>query len=262
MPLTFHQAWGVSPLEISQRPSRVVSLVPSVTETLIQWGVMPVGRSSFCIEPQAKVADIQRVGGTKTPNLKRIAALKPDLVIANLEENQKADIQALQHMNIPVWITYPEDMPSTLHYLQELRQLCATDCTQADADLNEFAQLVEASSDPKPRGTMGILIWQEPWMAVGHETYTHHLMQAAGWSNAIPAPRYPTYTQAQLLETPMDVLLLPSEPYAFTSEHQAQWQQNLQQAGQHTTVHLFHGENLFWSGPRAKVAIDALQALF
>ena len=88
-------------LFLTKVPQRIVSLVPSVTETMIEMGLMPIGRSSFCIEPHAIVEKIPRMGGTKTPNIKRIVEADPDLVIANQEENRKEDIEELQKRKIP-----------------------------------------------------------------------------------------------------------------------------------------------------------------
>ena len=232
-------------------PERVVSLVPSITETLILFGVIPEGRSSFCVEPKDIVENIPRVGGTKTPNINRIEGLAPDLVIANLEENTQKDVQAIQALNIPVWVTFPNTMRDTCEMLQELSQLSSGDMPQQY--VSEFKTFLKKPyADTLVR--VLVLIWKDPWMAVGTDTYTHHLIEFSGGMNACLSDRYPTISQEDIIELKPDVLLLPCEPYLFTQGDVLFWQELLVD----TDVRLFSGEDLFWSGQRA---INTCQAL-
>ena len=97
-------------LSLSEKPRRIVSLVPSITENLILFGKKPVGRTSFCVEPASDVKDIPVVGGTKTPRISKILSLQPDLVIANQEENTKAHVDEIVSHNIPVWVTFQKSV--------------------------------------------------------------------------------------------------------------------------------------------------------
>ncbi|MCB0272690.1 MAG: ABC transporter substrate-binding protein [Bdellovibrionales bacterium] len=243
-------------LFLTKVPQRIVSLVPSVTETMIEMGLMPIGRSSFCIEPHAIVEKIPRMGGTKTPNIKRIVEADPDLVIANQEENRKEDIEELQKRGLTVWVTYPSSVSDTSQLLSEMAQL-AGNSKQSQSIVSTYQDYLRASFPFKAIKTL-ILIWKDPYMAVGSDTYTDDLLSFSGGVNVCKEPRYPTFSVSQVQDLRPDLLILPTEPYAF-GEHDIQaWRQALPQA----KVISFCGEDLFWSGLRAIKASQDLSKIF
>lgn len=243
-------------LKFDDCPQRIVSLVPSVTETLIELGVMPVGRSSFCIEPKDIVDSIVRVGGTKTPNHHRIQNLQPDLVITNFEENTKEDVQKLQSEGLSVWVTYPDSVQSMLSLLEELAQLSEKK-QQCESIIQMYKDLLEKKF-PTSNKTVLTFIWKDPWMVVGTHTYTHDLIEFSGAKNACTEKRYPTLTEHEIVDLSPDIILLPSEPYAFLDEHVAYWKEKIPSAD----VLKFSGEDLFWSGMRAISACGKLSEIF
>lgn len=255
--LILRQANGTE-LSLPDVPRRIVSLVPSVTENLILFGVAPVGRTSFCIEPRDAVASIAVVGGTKTPNLKKIAALAPDLVIANKEENRREDVGALCAAGIPVWVTYPVDLEGTLALMEDLARLAGNGARAREILEESRACLARLPAPGTVRAfTFAVPIWRDPWMLAGSDTYVAHLVSRVGGRNVAPAPRYPEVTLDGLVAARPDVVLLPSEPYAFAA---ADAEELNARFGRPVAV-LFNGEDLCWSGPRMPRALQDLAAL-
>ena len=147
-------------------PRKIVSLVPSVTENLIQFGRAPIGRTSFCIEPREEVGSIPVVGGTKTPNIARIRSLSPDLVIANREENRREDVLEIVSMGIPVWVTYPITIDETLSMMESLAELCGGTPTARGllSSIRVFLDGLPPASRFEPFRFL-VPIWNDPWMA-------------------------------------------------------------------------------------------------
>lgn len=253
--MIFTQSLAKDKLVLDKKPQRIVSLVPSVTETLLDIGVVPVGRTSFCIEPKDKVTNIPRVGGTKTLNINRIAKLNPDLIIANTEENTKEQIETLQSMNFHVWLTFPVTMQDVLEMLIEMGQLCSSK-EAIEKKMDDFRLFLETPL-PQTQLKVLILIWKDPWMAVGKKTYTDELLQFSGAVNVCAKPRYPIITPEVVQGWQPDVILLPTEPYAFQEKDQKIWSKLCPKA----TVTFFCGEDLFWSGFRTPKAAAELSKL-
>ncbi|MCB1198889.1 MAG: hypothetical protein KDK51_10985 [Deltaproteobacteria bacterium] len=227
-----------------------------MTESLIAFDVLPVGRTSFCIEPAEIVASIPRVGGTKTPNIKRIENLAPDFVIANFEENTKEDVEALRDLGLNVWVTYPEKVDDTLSLLQDLQQL--SDAPKSSHKMITDYKKFLAKPYPVTDTKVLIMIWKNPWMVVGQCTYPHNLVTFAGGCNACSENRYPVMTEDEIIGTKADILILPSEPYKFNQEDIIYWQKKMPG----TLVIPFSGEDLFWSGHRSIKACHKLAQFF
>ncbi len=214
----YRSEWMGPPL---RRPARrVVSLVPSLTDALFALGagVTVVGRTDFCVRPRGRVETVPAVGGTKNPDVARVLALEPELVLANREENTRRRITDIA-ASVPVLLTdpaTPDDVPALWRELgdavgrgERARELAAV-CDAA---------LVEAAAS-RPARTPRFLywIWRDPWMAAGHGTYISELLTAAGWCNALPPgrTRYPKVEPGEVPGLGADALLFASEPYGFS----------------------------------------------
>ncbi|HLG20757.1 MAG TPA: helical backbone metal receptor [Bdellovibrionota bacterium] len=243
---------------------RVVSLVPSITENLILFGKLPVGRTSFCIQPKGKVESIPVVGGTKTPKVQKILDLHPDFVIANREENRKEDVEAMGRAGLTVWVTYPTRVADVVPLMKELAAICEKQDT-AHKIILECEATIEKLQHTKPRKRKRVvtLIWKDPWMAIGGETYSDDLIRVSGGDNPFSQPenRYPQVTDQDILAARPDLLLLPSEPYAFTQSDRSDWSRKTQEAGLRTRVEFISGENLTWFGPRVREGLSELRRL-
>jgi ABC-type Fe3+-hydroxamate transport system substrate-binding protein len=219
---------------------RVVSLVPSVTETLVGWGRPPVACTRFCEQP-----GIEAVGGTKRPRVARIVELRPDLVVMCDEENRREDHDALVAAGLSVHVASPRrvaDVPDVLDAL-------------ADAVGAPRPEPWAPPSPPAvPRGRAVVLIWRRPWMAIGEDTYGASVLRHAGWDGAWPGDeRYPEVTEADVRRWRPDVVLAPTEPWRFTA-HDVE---DLEATFGCPAV-VVDGQDLFWWGSRTRGAVERL----
>jgi ABC-type Fe3+-hydroxamate transport system substrate-binding protein len=224
---------------------RVVSLVPSVTETLLAWGVTPVGVTRFCEAP-----GVPTVGGTKNPDVTAIANLSPDVVVMDKEENRAGDAQALQDLGVVVHVTQVrglDDVAPTLARLAAAVGRAAPEPAAASGP---------APADREPRLTAWIPIWRRPWMSINGATYGSTLLRVAGIGNvcAALADPYPEMTLAEAAGLLPDVVLAPSEPYPFKERHRAQLETV-------APVAFVDGQDLFWWGSRTAGALARLRQL-
>ncbi|MEQ8470883.1 MAG: helical backbone metal receptor [Marinoscillum sp.] len=231
-------------VELTQPPHRVVSLVPSITELLIDMGVNVVGRTKFCIHPKSKVQDIPVIGGTKNFRFEEIRALEPDLIIGNKEENYQEGIQTLEK-EFPVWMSDINSLTDAEHMIKLLGNLFG------DPDkAQHFISRLKLRLDGL-KGAYGgralYLIWKGPWMAAGTQTYINDFMGHLGYKNVITEDRYPelpTPKKFQILN-PQHVLL-SSEPFPFKKEHADEIRSFLPNAN----IRLINGEIFSWYGTR------------
>jgi ABC-type Fe3+-hydroxamate transport system substrate-binding protein len=200
--------------------ARVVSLVPSVTESLFDLGCGDrlVGCTRFCVRPAAGVAGVEKVGGTKDPELGRILELRPDLVLANREENREADVEALRR-SVPVHVSYPRDLPGLLAYLADLGALLGVPDRARNA-AREIVRAREALRAPARPPRVLYLIWRSPWMAAGPDTFIDGMLRECGFRSVIDAGtgRYPEVDLASFRGR-LDAVLLSSEPFPFSERH-------------------------------------------
>ena len=153
-------------------PRRIVSLVPSLTEALFELGLGPrvVGVTDWCVHPAAEVAHLPKVGGTKNPQVARVLELRPDLVIANQEENRRRDVERLEAAGVPVWVTYPRSVRDGVALLRELAGLGdASGALGKLVDPIEAAVEAAASAPAARRARVFCPIWKAPWMSVGRQ---------------------------------------------------------------------------------------------
>lgn len=197
--------------------ARVVSLVPSLTEALA--ATRPealVGATDWCTQPPD--LDVVRVRGTKNPDRAAITALRPDLVIANQEENRALDVERLRAEGTPVWVTRIETVDEAF---ASMRRLFAEALRWGTPPWLVEAELAWSGPPAAPRGTVAVPIWRDPWMVVGPRTFTQDLLRRLGWTNAFddPRPDADRYPHVELpdLDRPdrVDLVLLPDEPYVF-----------------------------------------------
>lgn len=223
--------------------SRVVSLVPSITEALASVRrEAVVGATDWCTHP-ADLDDTleKRVRGTKNPNLATIRDLKPDLVIANHEENRELDVRRLRKSGIDVHVTRIETVPEAIatfeHLFDEVLGWPPPDWLAETRDL-------WCGPLPEVTKTVAIAVWRDPWMVVGGSTFTGDLARRLGWANAFEGStdRYPKVTPAEIESAGLDLVLLPDEPYVFTHEDGPE-------AFPGTETRLVSGRLLTWYGP-------------
>jgi len=242
-------------------PRRIVSLVPSTTETLCALGLADalVGITAYCVEPRDVVRSKTRVGGTKDPDLEKIRGLAPDLVIANVEENLRAHVEALRAWGIPVWVTYPRTVAEGIGLVRELGEVTGTGARAAQilGELEPLVERVRRESAGRPPVRVFYPIWREPCMTIGRDTYIHDVLAVCGGANVFgDRERYPTVTLEEVAARRPEVVLLPDEPFRFRQAHVADF------AGVGARrVLLVDGKPFSWHGPRVAEALRTLPAL-
>jgi ABC-type Fe3+-hydroxamate transport system substrate-binding protein len=231
---------------------RIVSLVPSLTELAVHLGRGDdlVGVTRFCIRPEGlrDRPGIEVVGGTKAPAVDRILARRPDLVLANREENERETVEALRDAGVEVLVTDVRTVADAereilavggrLGRLEPARVLAH----RIGAARAEARKAAEGRAAPR----LLVLVWRDPWMAAGPDTYLSSLLEEAGGRNVVadPEPRYPERNDEELRAAAPDLVLLPSEPYPFGDEHSRE----IEALG--LRVARADGELLTWYGPR------------
>jgi ABC-type Fe3+-hydroxamate transport system substrate-binding protein len=241
---------------------RIVSLVPSITELVVDLGLEEtlVGVTKFCVHPAYLRKQKTVIGGTKNLRLELIQQLQPDLILANKEENERTQVESLAAM-FPVYTSEIANFNDALLMIQEVG--AATGAGQKAEELisniNQAKSRFEATNlnNIKHYRTL-YLIWQNPWMSVGGDTYISDMMQMAGFSNVCgELLRYPSLTPAEIRELSPEVILLSSEPYPFTEKHIA----GLQELVPNAHILLADGEMFSWYGSRLLKAFDYFGSL-
>lgn len=213
-------------LELPGPPLRILSLVPSITELLaaLRLDEQVVGITRFCVRPPAWRKRKTLVGGTKQLDLRTIAALRPDLILANKEENRREDVEELMK-RFPVWVSDVCDLPGALEMIRSVGALTGREGRSAAlcrALASRFGALRQAVSGA-PALRAAYFIWRKPWMLAGGGTYIDAMMREAGMVNIFGAlPRYPELPAADLPLEKGDCLLLSSEPFPFRERHAAE----------------------------------------
>ncbi|MFG2001304.1 helical backbone metal receptor [Spirillospora sp. NPDC048911] len=230
---------------------RVVSLVPSLTETVAETAPgLLVGATDWCTHPAG--LDAERIGGTKNPDVERIVALKPDVVLGNTEENRAVDVEALRAAGLPVWMT---DIRTVDEALVSLRRMLTEACgLDAPAWLDDAARAWDFAP-PAGRVRAVVPIWRRPWMVVGRDTFTGDVLARLGVGNiyADHPERYPKIPLAELVAAGPDLVVLPDEPYRFTADDGPECFPG-------TPAALVDGRLLTWYGPSLVTAPRALAA--
>ena len=238
-------------------PKRIISLVPSQTEYLYSLGLEEevIGITKFCIHPNEWFRNKTRVGGTKNLNLEQITILRPELIIANKEENVKAQIDELKKI-CPVYVSDVYNLHSALQMMYDVGVIVGKE-TKASSIITEINELFQHFQPLKIRKAV-YMIWRDPYMTVGGDTFISDMMHRCGFQNMFQNQnRYPEITIEQLREMNCELVLLSSEPYPFKEEHLLEIQAQLP----NTKVILADGEMFSWYGSRLLKATAYFQSI-
>ena len=283
-------------LHFTEPPRRVVSLVPSMTESLFELGLgaAVVGVTDYCLHPAQVVADLPRVGGTKNPRLADILALQPDLVLANWEENTRPTVEALEAAGTAVWVTFPRTVLESLDVLWKLAELFRSQ--EANIRLRTLEMTLDWTiSAVDERRTVRYFspIWQETtqsgqvwWMTFNSQTYPSDLLLLIGGENVFAGrerryplgadlgleaaqdpgerdTRYPRVTVEEIIAMQPEAILLPDEPFAFGEKHLQQIAELLWEtpAVKNNCVYTIDGSLITWHGTRLARALRELPAV-
>ena len=269
---------------LPQPIERVVSLVPSDTETLFDLGVgsRVVGRTRYCVEPTA-AAEVPIVGGTKDIDVDKIMCLQPDLILANQEENSRAGLEALAERGARIFVSFPKRLGDAVAHLARLARFFGVSEQARALMRRSYAALQETAGEESI--SVFVPIWREPLMTFSDNTYPHDLLRLAGAANAFadrerqypvkadlgersPLPadqranrdrRYPCITEAEIVERAPELILLPDEPHAFSEEDKAYFAGLDVPAARHGKIHFVDGKDLFWPGSRSAAALARLR---
>jgi ABC-type Fe3+-hydroxamate transport system substrate-binding protein len=226
----------------------VVSLVPSLTEAIAATDrTLLAGATDWCTHPAD--LDVPRVGGTKWPDVDRVLALRPDLVVANAEENREEDVEALRAAGVPVLVTAPATVDQAL---DTLGRLCAV---LGCPDPGWLRAARAAWADPPRIGpvTAVVPIWRRPWMVLGRDTFAGDVLARLGVVNVFAAAegRYPRLRPDELAAVEADLVVFPDEPYAFTPDDGPE-------AWPRSRAAFVSGRHLTWYGPSLAEAPEVL----
>jgi ABC-type Fe3+-hydroxamate transport system substrate-binding protein len=261
-----HEYTYATDVPFNEPPQRVVSLVPSLTESLFELnlGERVVGITDYCIYPAEALVDIPRVGGPKTPDLDAIIELKPDVVLMDRDENRLADAEKLTAAGVTVWATHPKTVQEALNLLWDI--MYAFD----EPAMVERVRWIERQRD----WTDGVArenqpvkvfapIWYAPWMTFNQDTYAHDILRICGGINvfAQEADRFPRITIEAIMAAQPEVILLPDEPFVFGEAHVAEVATWDIPAAHNQRIHLVDGTLLTWHGTRIARALNELPAL-
>jgi ABC-type Fe3+-hydroxamate transport system substrate-binding protein len=237
---------------------KIVSLVPSLTELLFHLGLEDqiVGRTKFCVHPSDRVKSIPKIGGTKNVNIQKVIDLKPDLIIANKEENTKSDIESLQQC-CNVHVTDIANFKQAIFAIDDIGLMTNT----ADKATSLIEEIEEEFSNLKPKINklkVCYLIWQKPFMSIGNDTYIHSMLELCGFENICKDyTRYPELTIEQIKSKQPDCLFLSSEPFPFKQQHI----EELKISFPECHILLVDGEYFSWYGNRMVNAAKYFQSL-
>jgi ABC-type Fe3+-hydroxamate transport system substrate-binding protein len=252
---------------LAQPAQRIVSLVPSLTETIFALGAgeAVVGVTRYCTEPVGRVERVERVGGTKNPDLARIRALNPDLVLMNAEENRKEDFEALEQAGLQVFVSFSHRVRAVVELLHRLGILAGA-LAAAERMVTELRQAVVETerSDAAPRVRVFCPIWKNPWMSFNRDTYADDMLWIAGGHNVCRdrAERYCTVTLEEVAAAQPEVILLPDEPYVFRDKDRASLAPLRDTPAYQTErIHFIDGKALSWYGPRTSFGLTYLRDL-
>jgi ABC-type Fe3+-hydroxamate transport system substrate-binding protein len=279
-------------IQVPRVPQRLVSLVPSITEVLCSfgWGPRLVGVTDYCTEPAAEVAGKTTIGGTKNPDIVKILALQPHLVLAVAEENRRQDVEQLEVAGVPVYVFEPRRVRDGIDLLWRVADLL--DCraemaAQIQAIEQDYADTVAIVAGRR-RVRVFCPIWKNPYMTINEDTYVHDTLAVCGGDNifahrqrrfplaadlgqqpgatgtryAERDRRYPRVTLEEMAALRPEVILLPDEPYVFCQADLADFSRFPEVPAVRTRrVHLIDGKTVSWYGPRIGRSLCTLREL-
>lgn len=247
-------------------PQRVVSLVPSLTESLfdLDLGDRLVAVSSDCVHPATGVKLLPTVGGTVNPDIDAIIRLGPDLVLMNEDDNRREDVEALQAAGLPVWLTGPRTVLEALNLLWVLMD--SFDHPSMVPRVREIERAYDytlaAAGTARPVPAFAPL-WRDPWVTFNADTYAHDVLRVCGAANVFAGSdrRYPPVSLEAVIDAQPELVLLPGAPYPFTEEDAAMIRALDIPAAHNGRVHVVEGSLLTWPGTRVAYALRDLPPL-
>lgn len=246
-------------VQINYPPQRIVSVVPSQTELLADLGLDKevIGITKFCVHPNEWFRTKERVGGTKQLDIGKIFSLKPDLVIANKEENLQAQIEEELAPSVPVWVSDIQTLEQAINMIQQVGLLVDKE-QQANCLAKDIAAGFESMNKASIPKRVAYFIWRDPWMSIGGDTFINNIIETIGWKNVLKDEiRYPELSLEKLAAYKPDIIFLSSEPFPFKEKHIIEVKAVLP----NTEVLLVDGEMFSWYGSRLIKAIPYLEGL-
>lgn len=225
---------------------KILSVVPSITELLFDLGLgkQVVGRTKFCVHPKGEVKKLPIIGGTKNLHIEKIRALRPDFIIANKEENTKEDIEALAK-ETEIWLTEISTLEENFKLIEDLSDRFGIS-EEGRKIIEKTYATIHRMTLPEQKSAL-YLIWRNPYMSVGKDTFIHHMLKATGYTNiCADLTRYPIVDLQQFKQSPPDCVLLSSEPYPFRQKHIAE----ISRFFPESEIKLVNGEFFSWYGSR------------
>lgn len=245
------------PFEITTKPRRVISLIPSITETLFAYGLSGAiaGITDFCPVVKEFPKSVERVGGPKHLNIEKIISLEPDLIIANAEENEKDEIHSLREKGQKIFVTFPKSVPDAISMMEKLSRITMTEETARpliSQIQHEYDELLKNKKEESPFKVL-YLIWKNPFMSVNEDTFINDVLKTVKGKNIFEenAKRYFNIHIEEIVEADPDVIILPSEPYKFTEEDALDLKSYKEiSAVKNEKIFLLKGEYFCWYGVR------------
>jgi ABC-type Fe3+-hydroxamate transport system substrate-binding protein len=244
-------------LQLGETPRRIVSLVPSITELAYDLGFEVIGKTKFCVHPRSR-GGAMIVGGTKNVKTDLVIELDPDLILANKEENTQPKVEKLIEAGLPVFISDVSTINQSIDLIEKLGEIGR--CPANAKDLIEtISEGFKSIPKIQPRPKVLYLIWREPFMGAGTDTYISDLMSHMSFDNVLctwgqKGLRYPEMSRVQIAELKPDFILLSSEPYPFKESHRKYVYSTF---GIPTL--LVDGECFSWYGSRQAKSVDYLK---
>ena len=253
---------------------RLISLCPSITETVATLGAAGdlVGITRYCVHPKEVLKSVLRMGGTKNPDLAAIRAAKPDLVFCNAEENRAEDIERLR-AEFPVDVSHPRTVAEIPALLRHFGEVTGRKKESEEISLKVEKELGRVEAEAGQHFRYVYLIWKDPWMTIGPQTYVADLLRRVGGSLSLKessgisessessgpgTPDYPVTSENAILLSRPDVLILPDEPYPFREKDAAFWRERLPST---CRVVLVSGDDFCWHGTRTLRGLVAAEQL-
>lgn len=243
-------------IELKKKPERIISLVPSQTELLFDLGLDEEMSACtwFCVHPDEKVKSLKKIGGTKKIKQEEIKEIKPDLIIANKEENDQNQVEELMN-HFPVYVSDVDGISTAIEMIADLGKM--TDRNEQAGELIDAIVKEKESLEVFEDIKSLYLIWKNPYMSAGKDTFIHQMMQYAGFKNLCTENRYPVLNLEAIKAYKPEVLLLSSEPFPFSQQHVRELEELLPGV----KVVLVDGEMFSWYGSRMLKAFRYFRTL-
>ncbi|MCH4821655.1 helical backbone metal receptor [Gramella lutea] len=245
-------------IELKEFPKRIISLVPSQTELLVDLGLEEyiVGITHYCVHPEYLKKVKTSVGGTKKVNMRKLRDLEPDIILCNKEENTKEMVQELEKV-APVHVSEVKTLHDAYHLMEDYGKIFH--CEElAEVMINSMAKKAENLKHlvkDLPKRKVVYFIWNKPLMAAGQGTFINEMLQLNNFENFLLEERYPETNFKELMKSKIDICLLSTEPFPFTKDHKKDFKKISEK------VELVNGEYFSWYGSRLLEAMEYFKRL-